>query len=171
MLTWSQRLRWVHPAQCWVYSAAPSAGHWPLHPAVRGKKSSYHIITTRSTNRLTRPLNLFSWLWVWVLRQAQGSNLARWWPSTHSARHLCGALPSIQVERLTSEHSHDDYSPSHQIRCQQWNHWLAHSQKTVFFFFGPLILDLCIDNVLSESFCIVTSNRIKAYCQKGLKSL
>lgn len=46
MLTWSQRLRWVHLAQCWVYSAAPSADHWPPHPAVTGRKSSYHIIIT-----------------------------------------------------------------------------------------------------------------------------
>lgn len=56
MLTWSQRRRWVHPAQCWVYSAAPSANHWPLHPAVRGRKSSTTLLYTLQTN----------WLDLWI---------------------------------------------------------------------------------------------------------
>lgn len=55
--TWSQTPRWAHPGLCWVYSAAPLADHWPLHPAVSAERDrqSLHQHTPYSSPHLLEP--------------------------------------------------------------------------------------------------------------------
>lgn len=93
ILTWSQILHLVHPAPCWAYSAAPSADHWPLRPAVSRRKR----VTTslRSILTLLRPLNLCLSGVVGVGHQR--SNLPHHWPP-NSAYHMCWAALWVQTD-------------------------------------------------------------------------
>lgn len=69
------------------------------------KTDSYYIITVHTVSpTLTRPLNLclgwgggLSGVGWGGRRQAQRSNLPRWWPPPRSASHLCRATFWIQM--------------------------------------------------------------------------
>lgn len=139
MFTWSQRLRWVHPTQCWVYSAAPSADHWPPHPAVRGRKSSYHIIIIT----LHKPTRLDLWISVfWVGRVSRAAGTEEQPASLVAFDSFC--LPSVCSTTLNTN------GAAH-LRALPW--WLLTASSDMVsekrtlactllkdFFFRPLIL-------------------------------
>lgn len=104
------------------------------------KTDSYYIITVHTVAP--------HWLDLWISastgvgvsagwgeggrRQAQRSNLPRWWPPPRSACHLCRATFWIQMGG-SPQSCDDDCSPRHETRCQQRSSWLVVSRKGAFF--------------------------------------
>lgn len=166
MLTWSRTLRWAHQAPCWVYSAAPWADHWPLHPAVSGKKTVTKSLNSIHWPTLTRTLYLWrmpqlGW-GCWEGRQSQRrGNLAHWWPPTHPAWHLWRATFWIQMDGSPP-------SSAMMTACRVMKHGVSKETASSWSLkrkdFCALLHSYSNKSVLSASLNIVTSQENKAYC-------